>query len=161
METIELFRSRVARDGAVEVWAKGWRLESQVPALVPAVVAVGFLFSPFPFEVRAAAAAMLLGCSWIVLRMSRLGLRIDGAGVQVIDVARTRRVTWQRFDGFVGERNEHEGRCVLLTTDGSRLQAPGTLDPDEMDPFWSQGGVSAVDQLNRLVAQVRPLTPVG
>ena len=56
-----------------------------------------------------------------------------------------------RFDGFVGERNEHEGRCVLLTTDGDRLPSPGTLDPDEMDPFWAEGDVSAVDQLNRLV----------
>lgn len=100
--------------------------------------------------------------------ISLRGTTPRGFGVETIELfrtrvarARTRRVTWQRFGGFVGERNEHEGRCVMLTTDGSRLQAPGTLDPDEMDPFWSQGGVSAVDQLNRLVAQVRPLTPVG
>ena len=26
---------RAPRDGAVDIWAKGWRLESQVPALVP------------------------------------------------------------------------------------------------------------------------------
>lgn len=161
METIGLFRTRVARDGAVEVWAKGWRLESQVPALVPAVIAVGFLFAPFTLPTRASGAAALLGCSAVVLRMSRLGFRIDIAGIQVIDVVRTHRVVWDRFDGFVGERNEHEGRCVLLTTDGSRLRSPGTLDPDEMDPFWADGDVSAVDQLNRLVARVRRAVTAG
>jgi hypothetical protein len=155
VETIGLFRTRVARDGAVEVWAKGWRLESQVPALVPAVIAVGFLLAPISLSVRASGAALLLGCAWIVLRMTRLGFRIDVAGVQVIDVMRTHRVVWERLDGFVGERNEHEGRCVLLTTDGRRLRSPGTLDPDEMDPFWAGGDVSAVDQLNRLMSRLR------
>jgi hypothetical protein len=155
VETIGLFRTRVARDGAVEVWAKGWRLESQVPVLVPAVIAAGFLFAPFSLSVRALGAALLLVCAWIVLRMTRLGFRIDVAGVQVIDVVRTHRVVWDRLDGFVGERNEHEGRCVLLTTDGRRLRSPGTLDPDEMDPFWAEGDVSAVDQLNRLMARLR------
>jgi len=155
VETIGLFRTRVARDGAVEVWAKGWRLESQVPVLVPAVIAAGFLFAPISLSVRALGAALLLACSWVVLRMTRLGFRIDVAGVQVIDVVRTHRVVWDRLDGFVGERNEHEGRCVLLTTDGRRLRSPGSLDPDEMDPYWAEGDVSAVDQLNRLVARLR------
>jgi len=161
VETIGLFRTRATRDGAMEVWAKGWRLESQVPALVPAVIAVGFLFSPFSLPVRALGAAMLLVCAWIVLRLSRLGFRLDVAGVQVTDVLRSRRVVWQRFDGFVGERNEHEGRCVLLTTDGERLRSPGTLDPDEMDPFWAEGDVSAVDQLNRLVSRTRSAMTSG
>ena len=155
METMGLFRTRVARDGAVEVWARGWRLESQVPALVPAVIAVGFLFSPFSLGVRGSGAALLLVCAAVVLRLSRLGFRIDVSGVHVVDVMRTHLVTWQRFDGFVGERNEHEGRCVLLTTDGKRLRSPGTLDPDEMDPFWADGDVSAIDQLNRLVDRLR------
>ncbi|HEY5904347.1 MAG: hypothetical protein ACAH81_08565 [Actinomycetota bacterium] len=155
MHAVGLFRIRVARDGAVDIWAKGWRLESQVPALVPVLITVGFLFSPFPMPIRACGAAMLLACAWIVLRMSRLGFRVDLAGVQVTHVVRTHRVVWDRFDGFVGERNEHEGRCVLLTTDGERLPSPGTLDPDEMDPFWSEGDISAVDQLNRLVARAR------
>jgi hypothetical protein len=155
VETMGLFRTRETRDGAVEVWAKGWRLESQVPALVPAVISVAFLLSPFPVPVRALGAAALLAGAWIVLRMSRIGFRIDVAGVQVLDVVRTRRVVWDRFDGFVGERNEHEGRCVLLTTDGERIASPGTLDPDEMDPFWAEGDVSAVDQLNRLATRLR------
>ena len=155
METIGLFRTRMARDGAVEVWARGWRLESQVPALVPTVIAIGFLFSPFPLHVRAAGAAVLFGCAWVMLRMSRLGFRVDVAGVQLIDVMRTHRVVWDRVAGFVGERNGHEGRCVLLTTDGDRLRSPGTLDPDEMDPFWAEGDVSAVDQLNRLMVRLR------
>jgi hypothetical protein len=161
VETIGLFRTRVTRDGAVEVWAKGWRLGSQVPALVPAVVAAGFLFAPFELTMRALGAAALLGCSAALLRMSRLGFRIDIAGVQVIGVVRTHRVVWDRFDGFVGERNEHEGRCVLLTTDGDRLRSPGTLDPDEMDPFWAEGDVSAVDQLNRLVSRIRRAVTAG
>lgn len=161
METMGLFRTRVARDGAVEVWAKGWRLESQVPALVPVVIAVGFLFVPFGLPVRAFVTAALLGCATIVLRMSRLGFRLDAAGVQVIDMMRSTRVVWQRFDGFMGERNEHEGRCVLLTTDGDRVRSPGTLDPDEMDPYWAEGDVSAVDQLNRLVTRVRRAVTAG
>ena len=161
METFGMFRTRVARDGAIEVWAKGWRLESQLPALVPAVIAVGFLFAPFGVPVRALGAAALLVCAMIVLRMSRLGFRLDASGVQVVDMVRSHRVPWQRFDGFVGERNEHEGRCVLLTTDGDRLRSPGTLDPDEMDPYWAEGGVSAVDQLNRLVARVRRAVTAG
>lgn len=161
METMGLFRTRVTRDGAVEVWAKGWRLESQLPALVPVVIAVGFLFAPFGLPVRASCAAGLLGCAMIVLRMSRLGFRLDAAGVLVVDMLRSTRVAWQRFDGFMGERNEHEGRCVLLTTDGDRVRSPGTLDPDEMDPFWAEGDVSAVDQLNRLVARVRRAITAG
>ena len=161
MHAVGLFRIRVARDGAVDIWAKGWRLESQVPALVPVLITVGFLFSPFPMPIRACGAAMLLACAWIVLRMSRLGFRVDLAGVQVTHVVRTHRVVWDRFDGFVGERNEHEGRCVLLTTDGERLPSPGTLDPDEMDPFWSEGDISAVDQLNRLVARARQAEASG
>jgi hypothetical protein len=161
VETNGLFRTRRARDGSVEVWARGWRLESQVPVMVPAVLAVAFLFSPFPVPVRALGAAALLVCAWIVLRMTRIGFRIDVAGVQVIDVLRTHRVLWDRFDGFVGERNEHEGRCVLLTTEGRRIPSPGTLDPDEMDPFWGEGEVSAVDQLNRLATRLRGAAASG
>jgi hypothetical protein len=44
---------------------------------------------------------------------------------------------------------------VLLTADGDRVPSPGTLDPDEMDPFWGEGDVSAVDQLNRLAIRLR------
>lgn len=161
MEEIGLFRTRVARDGSVEVWARGWRIESQVPALVPAVIAMAFLFSPFPLPIRALGAATLLACATIVFRMSRLGFRIDVAGVQVIEATRSHRIGWERFDGFVGDRNEHEGRCVLLTTDGARIPSPGTLDPDEMDPFWGEGEVSAVDQLNRLVDRIRRKVEAG
>jgi hypothetical protein len=161
METIGLFRTRVARDGSVEVWAKGWRIESHAPALVPAVIAVGFLLAPFAMPIRAVGAAALLGCALIVLRMSRLGFRVDAAGVQVVGIMRSTRVAWQRFDGFMGERNEHEGRCVLLTTDGHEVRSPGTLDPDEMDPYWAEGDVSAVDQLNRLFARLRRALTAG
>jgi len=128
VHAVGLFRIRVSRDGAVDIWAKGWRLESQVLALVPVLIAAGFLFSPFPMPIRAFGAAMLLVCARIVLRMSRLGLRIDLAGIQVTDVARTHRVLWDRFDGFVGERNEHEAGacCSPPMVSGSRLPALST-----------------------------------
>jgi hypothetical protein len=155
VEEIGLFRTRVLRDGSVDIWAKGWRIESQVPALVPALLAIAFVLSPFALPVKALGAALLLASATIVFRLSRLGLRVDVAGLQIVDVRRTRRVAWARFDGFIGDRNEHEGRCMLLTTDGDRIPSPGTLDPDEMDPFWGEGDVSAVDQLNRLVARAR------
>lgn len=155
MEEIGLFRTRVLRDGSVDIWAKGWRIESQVPALVPALLAIAFVLSPFALPVKALGAALLLASATIVFRLSRLGFRVDVAGLQIVDVRRTRRVAWASFDGFIGERNEHEGRCTLLTTGGDRIPSPGTLDPDEMDPFWGEGDVSAVDQLNRLVRRAQ------
>jgi hypothetical protein len=155
METVGSFRTRVTRDGAVEVWVKGWRLESQFVCFVPAALAVAFLLSPFSMPTRALGAALLLACAGVVLRTSRIGFRFDAAGVQIVEAFRTRRVVWHRFDGFVGERNEHEGRCVLLTSDGERIASPGTVDPDEMDTFWASGDVSAVDQLNRLASRLR------
>lgn len=161
MESIGLFRTRVAGDGAVEVWARGWRLESQVPALVPVVLGLAFLLSPFPLVIRAAGCAGLLVCSYCTLRLTRLGFRFDARGVSVIDVMRTHRLAWDSFEGIVGERNEHEGRCVVLATDGHRLRSPGTLDPDEMDPFWAGADVSAVDQLNRLAARLRKALTAG
>jgi hypothetical protein len=155
METIGLFRTRVARDGAVEVWARGWRLESQAPALVPVLLALAFWFVPFPVFVRAVGSAALLACSFGTLRLTRLGFRFESKGITVIDVIRSHTLAWEAFAGIVGERNEHEGRCVVLATDGRRFRSPGTLDPDEMDPFWAEGGVAPVDQLNRLAARLR------
>lgn len=156
METIGLFRTRVLRGGGVDVWAKGWRLGSQVPTLVPAGLGAAFLLSPFSLTIRLLGCAVLLGCSWLTFRLSRLGFEVDARGVTVHDVFRSTRIPWDRYEGFVGERNEHEGRCVVLRTDGSKVRAPGSLDPDEMDPYWGDGGdASAVDQLNRLVGRLR------
>jgi hypothetical protein len=155
VETVGLFRTRVARDGAVEVWVRGWRLESQVPALIPALLAIAFLFSPFPAVVKAMGSAALIVCSYGTLRLTKLGFRFDGGGVTVIDVIRTNALDWGRFAGIVGERNEHEGRCVVLSTDGGRIRSPGTLEPDLMDPFWADGEISAVDQLNLLASRLR------
>jgi len=161
METMGLFRTRVDKDGSVDIWAKGWRLESQVPALVPVALGVAFLFSPFPFAVRAAGCALLLGCAWLTLRLSRIGFRADPAGITINAVVRSHTVAWDRIEGFVGARNEHEGRCVLLTADGERLPSPGTLDPDEMDTFWGDGEASAIDQLNRLAIRLRRAFTAG
>jgi hypothetical protein len=154
VETIGLFRTRVASDGAVEVWARGWRLESQLPALFPAALAIAFLFAPFPLTVRAIGCAVLIVCSYGTLRLTKLGFRFDIRGVSVVDVVRTNTMEWDRFAGVVGERNEHEGRCVVLATDGGRIRSPGTLEPDQMDPFWGTDEISAVDQLNRLASRL-------
>jgi hypothetical protein len=161
METIGLFRTRVGKDGSVDIWAKGWRLESQVPALVPVALGVAFLFSPFPVAVRAAGCALLLGCAWLTLRLSRIGFRANPAGITINAVVRSRKVPWDRIEGFIGARNEHEGRCVLLTADGEHLPSPGTLDPDEMDTFWGEGEASAIDQLNRLATRLRRAFTAG
>jgi hypothetical protein len=161
METIGLFRTRVGKDGSVDIWAKGWRLESQLPVLVPVAIAIAFLFSPFPVTVRSLGCALLLACAWVTLRLSKIGFRADGKGITVNQVIRSRSVPWIEVDGFIGARNEHEGRCVLLTADGDRLPSPGTLDPDEMDPFWGDGEVSAVDQLNRLATRLRRAFTAG
>jgi hypothetical protein len=155
METIGSFRTRVSRDGAVEVWARGWRLESQVPALVPVVLAAAFWLVPFPVFIRGVGSAALLVCSFGTLRLSRLGFRFERRGITVVDVIRSHSLGWDAFAGIVGERNEHEGRCVVLATDGRRLRSPGTLDPDEMDPYWAAGGAAPIDQLNRLAFRLR------
>ncbi len=155
VETVGLFKTRVSRDGAVEVWARGWRLESQVPVLIPALLAIAFWLAPFSVAVRAMGSVAMLVCAYGTFRLTRLGFRFDGRGVTVIDVIRTRALDWSRFAGIVGERNEHEGRCVVLSTDGGRIRSPGTLEPDQMDPFWAEGETSAVDQLNRLAGRLR------
>jgi hypothetical protein len=138
METIGLFRTRVGKDGSVDIWAKGWRLESQVPALVPLALGVAFLFSPFPFAVRAAGARSCWDAPG-----SRCGCPGSGSAPTGRDhhqrAVRSRSVPWDRIEGFIGARNEHEGRCVLADADGERLPSPGTLDPDEMDTFWGEG----------------------
>ena len=102
MDTIGLFRTRVAGDGGVEVWARGWRLESQTPALIPAVLAIGFMLAPFSLTVRVLGSAVLIACSYGTLRLTKLGFRFDARGVSVIDVIRTRRLEWSRFAGVVG-----------------------------------------------------------
>ena len=161
VETVGSFKTRVARDGAVEVWVRGWRLESQVPALIPAMLAIAFWLAPVPTAVRAMGSVALLICAYGTFRLTRLGFRFDGRGVTVVDVIRTTALDWSRFAGIVGERNEHEGRCVVLSTDGGRIRSPGTLEPDLMDPFWSEGEMSAVDQLNRLAARLRATLTEG
>jgi hypothetical protein len=161
METVGLFRTRVSRDGAVEVWAKGWRLGSQAPAAIPVVFVIGFLISGFGTGVKVAACVLLLGCAWLTYRLSRIGFLVDDLGITVRRTMRSHRIEWDRFEGIVGERNEHEGRCTIVTTDGRRVSSPGTLDPDEMDPYWGEGEVAAVDELNRLIARLRRAFTTG
>ena len=46
IEQVGSFRTRIADDGSLEVWARGWRLESQLYALVPMGLALMFLLAP-------------------------------------------------------------------------------------------------------------------
>ncbi len=62
---------------------------------------------------------------------------------------------WDDVAGFVGERNPHEGRAVLVANSGARVEAPGTFAAEEMDPYGDEGEEGIVDELNRLVWSVR------
>jgi PH (Pleckstrin Homology) domain-containing protein len=155
-ERIGSFRTRTAGDGSLEIWAPGWRLESTLYALIPAGLAVGFVLAPMPMPMRAGGALLLLASCLVVLRMTKPGLLLSPEAVTIVGVARRRRVPWEEFSGFMGERRHDEGRVLLVLSDGERTPLPGTLDPSELDPYGEEGEVlSAVDQLNRLGERVR------
>jgi hypothetical protein len=155
-ERIGSFRTRTAGDGSLEIWARGWRLESTLYALIPAGLAVGFVLAPMPLPMRAGGALLLLASCLVVLRMTKPGLLLSPDAVTIVGVARRRRVPWEEFSGFMGERRHDEGRVLLVLSDGERMPLPGTLDPSELDPYGEEGEVlSAVDQLNRLGERAR------
>ena len=155
-ERIGSFRTRTAGDGSLEIWARGWRLESTLYALIPAGLAVGFVLAPMPMPMRAGGALLLLASCLVVLRMTKPGLLLSADAVTIVGVARKRRVPWLDVSGFMGERRHDEGRVLLVLSDGERMPLPGTLDPSELDPYGEEGEVlSAVDQLNRLGERAR------
>jgi Bacterial PH domain len=155
-ERIGSFRTRTAGDGSLEIWARGWRLESTLYALIPAGLAVGFVLAPMPMPMRAGGALLLLASCLVVLRMTKPGLFLSLDAVTIVGVARRRRVPWEDVSGFMGERRHDEGRVLLVLSDGERMPLPGTLDPSELDPYGEEGEVlSAVDQLNRLGERAR------
>lgn len=154
------FRVRRDKGGALEVWSRGWRLEVRAVAVAPAALALVFVLSPAPVSIRVLGCAALALCTWVTSRLGRLGFRLTGRDLEVVHVLRTTRVPWDEVAGFVGERNPHEGRAILLTADGRRVRAPGTFDAEEMDPFGDEGDVSVVDELNRLVWRERRGEPV-
>jgi hypothetical protein len=150
-EQVGSFRTRVADDGSLEVWARGWRLESQLYALVPMGLALMFLLAPMSTPMRAAGALVMLGATLFVFRMTKPGLVFTREAVSIISVVRTKRFGWDLVGGFMGERSHNEARILLVLQDEQRVTLPGTLDPAELDPYGDEGQeLSAADQLNRL-----------
>ncbi|MGI8615452.1 MAG: hypothetical protein ACR2L4_01540 [Actinomycetota bacterium] len=173
-EQVGSFRTRVADDGSLEVWARGWRLESQLYALIPMGLALMFLLAPMSTPMRAAGALVMLGATLSVFRMTKPGLLLTREAVSIVSVIRTKRFGWDRVSGFMGERSHNEARILLVLQDEQRITLPGTLDPAELDPYGDEGQeLSAADQLNRLqelaiggdlpkpAAPVRPAADLG
>lgn len=145
------FRTRTGDDGSLEVWARGWRLESQLYALVPMALALMFLVAPMSITMRAVGAGVMLAATSCVFRMTKPGLRLTEDSVSIISVVRTQRFPWEQVSGFMGERRHDEGRVHLILADERHIPLPGTLDPAELDPYGDEGELlSAADQLNRL-----------
>jgi hypothetical protein len=145
------FRTRVADDGSLEVWARGWRLESQLYALVPMGLAFGFLLAPMSTPMRAAGAVVMLVATFFVFRMTKPGLWLTQQAVSIVSVVRTQRFAWDQVAGFMGERSHDEARILMILDDERHVPLPGTLDPAELDPYGDEGQeLSAADQLNQL-----------
>jgi hypothetical protein len=166
-EQIGSFRTRTADDGSLEVWARGWRLESQLYALIPMGLAFLFLLAPMSIPMRAAGAVVMLGATLTVFRMTKPGLVFTREAVSVVSVVRTQRFAWERVGGFMGERSHNEARILMMLEGDKHVVLPGTLDPAELDPYGDEGQeLSAADQLNLLKEGAlggrlpEPVTPV-
>jgi hypothetical protein len=145
------FRTRTGDDGSLEVWARGWRLESQLYALIPMALSLMFLVAPMSITMRAVGAGVMLAATSCVFRMTKPGLRLTEDAVSIVSVVRTQRFRWEQVSGFMGERRHDEGRVHLILADDRHIPLPGTLDPAELDPYGDEGELlSAADQLNRL-----------
>ena len=151
IEHIGSFRTRTADDGSLEVWARGWRLESQLYALIPMGLALMFLLAPMSLPMRVGGALVLLGASLLVFRMTKPGLLLTTEAISIVSVIRTQRFPWEQVSGFMGERSHDEARVLMILEDQRQIPLPGTLDPEELDPYGDEGQMlSAADQLNHL-----------
>jgi hypothetical protein len=166
-EQVGSFRTRIADDGSLEVWARGWRLESQLYALVPMGLAFGFLLAPMSIAMRAGGAVVMLAATFFVFRMTKPGLWLTREAVSIVSVVRTQRFPWEQVAGFMGERSHDEARILMILDDARHVPLPGTLDPAELDPYGDEGQeLSAADQLNQLKEQAvagglpKPAVPV-
>jgi hypothetical protein len=145
------FRTRTADDGSLEVWARGWRLESQLYALIPIGLSLMFLLAPMSIAMRVGGAVVMIGASYFVFRMTKPGMWFTPEHVAIVSVVRTQTFPWSGVQGFMGERRHDEARILLILDDDRRIPLPGTLDPAELDPYGDEGQLlSAADQLNRL-----------
>jgi hypothetical protein len=151
VEQLGSFRTRTADDGSLEVWARGWRLESQLYALIPIGLALMFLIAPMGLVMRVGGALVMLGATLFAFRMTKPGLWFTPDAVSIVSVVRTQSFPWTEVQGFMGERRHDEARILLILNDERRISLPGTLDPSELDPYGDEGQMlSAADQLNRL-----------
>jgi hypothetical protein len=150
-EQVGSFRTRITDDGSLEVWARGWRLESQLYALVPMGLSLGFLLAPMSIAMRAGGAVVMLAATFFVFRMTKPGLWLTREAVSIVSVVRTQRFPWEQVAGFMGERSHDEARILMILDDERQVPLPGTLDPAELDPYGDEGQeLSAADQLNLL-----------
>jgi hypothetical protein len=149
------FRTKKNPDGSLDVWAPGWRLGVRFAPLMPLVLAAGFLISSLPGPVRASFSIVLLGCAFVLQRLTTIGIVLTRDDVRLVGIFRATRTPWTQISGFVGERDAHEGRPALLLDSGERLKAPGALGVEAMDAFWEGGADSAIDELNRIVRTFR------
>jgi hypothetical protein len=99
--------------------------------------------------------------------MTKPGLLLTAEAISIVSVVRTQRFPWERVGGFIGERRHDEARVLMVLEDGRQISLPGSLDPEELDPYGDEGQMlSAADQLNHLrdVAMTgglpTPVTPV-
>ena len=154
------FRAR-ERDGALELWMQGWRLDVRVAPLVPIALAVGFAISSIGLPVKVLGSGALLATGYFLTRLTKLGIRLRPEGVQIVNVVRTTLVAWSEFSAFVGERTQHDGRLAVLRADGERIVTAGALTGEEMNPIGEEGDLSAVDELNRLAERYRSGLPAS
>jgi hypothetical protein len=151
IEHIGSFRTRSADDGSLEVWARGWRLESQLYALIPMGLTLMFLLAPMALPMRVGGAVIMLGASLFTFKMTKPGLFLTPDAIAIVSVVRTQRFPWEQVGGFMGERRHDEARVLMVLEDGRQISLPGTLDPEELDPYGDEGQMlSAADQLNHL-----------
>ena len=151
IEQVGSFRTRTTDDGSLEVWARGWRLESQLYALIPMGLSLMFLFAPMSLAMRGAGSLVMLAATLGAFRMTKPGLLFTEEAVSIVSIVRTQRFPWGQVGGFMGERRHDEARIMLILEDERRIPLPGTLDPAELDPYGDEGQLlSAADQLNRL-----------
>ena len=83
--------------------------------------------------------------------MTKPGLLLTSEAVSIVSVIRTQRFPWEQVSGFMGERSHDEARVLMVLEDERQIPLPGTLDPEELDPYGDEGQMlSAADQLNHL-----------
>jgi hypothetical protein len=150
-EQLGSFRTRTADDGSLEIWARGWRLESQLYALIPIGLSLMFLLAPMSIAMRVGGAVVMLVAAYFVFRMTKPGMWFTREQIAIVSVVRTQTFPWTSVQGFMGERRHDEARILLILDDDRQIPLPGTLDPAELDPYGDEGQLlSAADQLNRL-----------